>query len=75
MFALPKSTRSKVVLAIVGTILLGALGSGFWEYILEPILQGARDFVLDVASLGMATFKGQLYKEIAMGKPESQVQL
>jgi len=71
MFVLPKSTRVKVVLAVVGTILLGALGSGFWEYVLEPSLLGARDVVLNVASLGVARFKEQLYMEIANGAPES----
>jgi hypothetical protein len=48
-------------------IILGAVGSGAWEWILKPALAGASSFLLSVATLGMERFKDSLYKDIALG--------
>lgn len=55
---------------VVITVLLGAIGSGVWEYILKPIALGGTNFLLEVATLGVANFKDSLYEEIALGHHE-----
>jgi hypothetical protein len=57
----------KTVKFIAVTILLGALGSGLWEWLLKPALTGTSDVVLNIATLGFDKFKGSLYQEIAFG--------
>lgn len=49
------------------TVVLGAIGSGAWEWLLKPALMNASEFGLNIATLGMKTFKNSLYKEIALG--------
>lgn len=61
---------NKTIRFVVVTIFLGAIGSGLWEWMLKPFLMGASDFGLNVATLGMRTFKDSLYKEIARGLHE-----
>lgn len=58
---------NKTIRFVGVTILLGAIGSGLWEWMLKPFLMGASDFGLNIATLGMRTFKDSLYKEIAHG--------
>jgi hypothetical protein len=55
---------------IVITVFLGAIGSGAWEWLLKPFLMGATDFGLNVATLGVRSFKDSLYKDIARGLHE-----
>lgn len=55
---------------VVITIILGAIGSGFWEYILKPIALRSTSAILDVATLGIGKFKNSLYGEIALGYHE-----
>lgn len=52
---------------IVVTVVLGAVGSGVWEWVLKPALAGTSDTVLSVATLGISAFKDALYKEVAQG--------
>ena len=59
-------TRRAVKLIVV-TIVLGALGSGLWEWLLKPALTGTSEFVLNIATLGLEKFKDSLYREIAFG--------
>jgi hypothetical protein len=55
---------------IVITIFLGAVGSGFWEYILKPIALSSTNIFLEIATLGVVNFKNSLYVEIAQGHHE-----
>jgi gas vesicle protein len=55
---------------IVITIFLGAVGSGFWEYILRSIALSGTNIFLEIASLGVVSFKNSLYVEIAQGHHE-----
>jgi hypothetical protein len=55
---------------IVITILLGAIGSGLWEWLLKPSLMELSQFGLSVATLGVKAFKDSLYQEIAQGLHE-----
>jgi hypothetical protein len=57
----------KIIIATVITIFLGAIGSGVWQYILEPIISSSSKVVLDIATLGIESFKNNLYQEIAKG--------
>ncbi len=49
---------------------LGAVGSGIWQYVLEPALQGSTNFMLELATLGIETYKNDLYIEISKGYQE-----
>jgi F0F1-type ATP synthase membrane subunit c/vacuolar-type H+-ATPase subunit K len=51
----------------IGVIVLGAVGSGLWEYILKPGLFSLTGLALNIATLGMERFKNDLYEEIARG--------
>jgi hypothetical protein len=62
------STGNKKVrwlLAVAGTLLLGALGSGIWQDILRPVVHISTRWVLDVASIGMKNYKNSVYEQIA----------
>jgi len=57
----------RTVKFIAVTIVLGALGSGLWEWLLKPALAGTSEVVLNIATLGIEKFKDSLYREIAFG--------
>ncbi len=52
------------------TVVLGAIGSGLWEWLMKPALAGTSDFVLNIATLGIQSFKDSLYRDIALGLHE-----
>lgn len=58
---------AKTIRFIAITIVLGAIGSGAWEWVLKPALTSASEFGLDVATLGIKSFKDSLYQEVALG--------
>lgn len=60
----------KSSLVIIGTVLLGALGSGFWEVALRPFLTWSASILLDVATLGLTTLRDGLYVDAAKGSYE-----
>jgi len=60
----------KVIAATGGAIVLGAIGSGVWEYVFEPVLSSGTRAVLDVATLGIESYKDDLYEEVAKGLHE-----
>lgn len=58
------------------TILLGAVGSGVWEWLLKPALAGTSDVALSIGTLGVERFKDSLYQDIARGfREESSLRL
>lgn len=57
----------KVVIGFTAAIFIGAIGSGVWEYVLEPSLKSSSNFILRLATLGIESFKDDLYKEISNG--------
>jgi hypothetical protein len=57
----------KVVRYSIATIVLGAIGSGAWEWLLKPALAGSSEFILNLATLGAERFKNSLYEDIARG--------
>lgn len=56
-------------LRVLGVIALGALGSGLWEYLLKPALKSVSFWILDVGSLGLESFKGEVYMQVATSSP------
>ncbi len=60
----------KGVLAILVTVLLGALGSGLWEGVLKSAFVSGRDLILNLVSFGMQSVKQATYAQIAQGLHE-----
>jgi hypothetical protein len=60
----------KTSITVFVTVFLGAIGSGIWQYILEPALKDSTNFMLELATLGVESFKNDLYVEISRGYQE-----
>lgn len=60
-----RTTYRKILGAIAGTIVLGALGSGLWDIAFKPVLGSTRDIVLNLLSFGIASIKNSTYAQIA----------
>ena len=56
-----------VLSAIIAAIVLGAIGSGVWESLLRPAVSFFSNFFLNIATLGISSYRDQLYQEIATG--------
>lgn len=61
---------NKIIATTLIAIILGAVGSGVWEYILEPLLASSSKAILNIATLGIDSFKNDLYSEVAKGLHE-----
>lgn len=59
------SGRAKWILGILGALALGALGSGAWEHIIEPLLGWVIRGLLEVGTLGIERYKDGVYRDIA----------
>ncbi len=57
----------KILLGIIGAILLGAIGSGVWKFLLEPAIFRGRNSILNIAVLGVEKYKNNIYEEVAKG--------
>ena len=57
----------KIITSFIGALVIGGLGNGVWEYILEPAFAWSLHGLLNVATLGVQSFKDDLYREIAKG--------
>ena len=65
-FTVPsKKTVLKWALGVVGTLLLSALGSGVWQSLLGPAMHASTRWLLDLASLGLTSYKNSVYQQIA----------
>jgi hypothetical protein len=60
----------KWTLWILGTILLGALGSGFWDLFLRNMFVGIGHGILTLITLGISSVRDSFYVEIAKGRTE-----
>jgi hypothetical protein len=56
-------------LALLGMILVGALGSGLWS-LLQPPAGSAARFLLSAATLGLESIRDKVYSDAAMGHHE-----
>ena len=67
-FSLP--SKKKVFtwsLGVLGAIFIGAIGSGVWQSILGPAIHFSTRWILDVASLGLKSYKDSVYEQVAAG--------
>ena len=63
-------TNWRWFLAILATIILGALGSGLWDMIFKPTLAWAVGTVLTISTLGLDSLRDEIYADVAMGNYE-----
>lgn len=61
----------KAILGLILALIVGGLGSGVWEYIFKPLLTWSADGILNIATLGVQSFKNDMYQEIAKGFHEA----
>jgi len=65
-FSVPTGkTVLKWTLRVLGTILLSAVGSGVWQHLLAPPIHASTRWVLDLASLGLSSYKNGVYEQVA----------
>ena len=65
----------KWILGIVATILLGALGSGLWSLVFNPLFKRFGKFFMSVSSLGLKSVQNQIYAEVAKGHRDRSVKI
>ena len=53
------------------TIALGAVGSGLWESMLKPSTGWLKDWLLNVGTLGVDSFRNSLYAKVGNGHREA----
>ena len=53
----------KIIATILGTIVLGAIGSGVWERVLSPLLNSISNFITATLSKYSASFSDALYAD------------
>lgn len=61
------STKWKWIFGVIGTVFLGAIGSGLWELFLKEILLTLGRWILTGLTFGFSSIRDNLYKEIAQG--------
>ncbi|HMH52342.1 MAG TPA: hypothetical protein VK548_19035 [Candidatus Acidoferrum sp.] len=66
-------TKNKA-LTIVGTVLLGALGSGLWEFV-RPALTVFWSVALTIVTLGLDALRDDIYRDVARGLEEKSARL
>ena len=62
-----KSNRLKLFLGVIVTIVLGAIGSGFWDLALKPLWLSVSKMFFEVISSISSSFKESTYKDVAKG--------
>jgi hypothetical protein len=53
------------MIRVLGVLFLGALANGLWQYFLGPTIHLITRWILDVASLGVSSYKNGVYEQIA----------
>lgn len=61
------SFNKKAILGVIAALIVGGLGNGVWEYVFEPAFTWSLAGILNIATLGVQSFKDDLYGEIAKG--------
>lgn len=60
----------KNLLWLVGTLLIGSLGSGLWEAIVKPSMLWSATLMLDLGTLGLSSLRDDMYLDVAKGSYE-----
>jgi hypothetical protein len=63
-------TWLRVTLGVLGSLVVGAIGSGIWERAGDPLYVYCRDAILNLATLGLSSLKDSLYTDVAIGLHE-----
>lgn len=63
--------KVKLIIGILGTIILGAIGSGLWDLALEPALTWCGRTFFTIATLGLSQLRNEIYIDIAKGFHEA----
>jgi hypothetical protein len=58
------------VLALLGALVIGALGSGIWDTLFRPLFTWIGNALLNVATLGKQSLIDNIYAEVAKGSYE-----
>lgn len=61
------SFSKKAIFGVIAALIVGGLGNGVWEYVLEPAFKWSLSGILNIATLGVQSYKDALYREIAKG--------
>lgn len=62
-----KKNFKSLLKAVIGTLFIGGLGSGVWEYILKPIFIRFYSLILNIFTLGFTSLKNDIYIEVSKG--------
>jgi hypothetical protein len=65
-----KNSKLKWTLGILGTIILGAIGSGLWSLLFEPVSLWTGRVLFTIATLGLDSLRTNVYAEVAKGLHE-----
>lgn len=65
-----KNSKLKWILAIVGTVILGAIGSGLWTLLFDPISRWVGRALFAIATLGLNALRTDVYASVAKGLHE-----
>lgn len=68
---MPENKFLKSTLVFFGTVLVGAVGSGVWDIALRPVSNNIRDLLLNAVSLGVQSFRANVYSAISRGYDQS----
>ena len=58
------------ILAVLGALVIGALGSGLWDVVFKPTFVWIGTVLLNVATLGIQSLVDNIYVEVAKGSYE-----
>lgn len=62
-----KSYLKTKLFGLLSAIAIGVVGSGLWQYVFDPLFSKGTKVILDLATLGVDSFKNDLYQEISTG--------
>ena len=62
-----KNKLVKIILGVIGTILIGAIGSGVWERFLSPLIDSTASRLASLFSLVSKSYANSLYSDIGKG--------
>lgn len=60
-------SKKSIVGTVLSAIILGSVASGVWQYIIDPLVLKSSKAILNIATLGMESFKNDLYRQVAKG--------
>ena len=70
MFLDIKSKKLKYALGLLGAIIIGAIGSGIWEVVFQPVFSFLSNNIISLFSLLFKSLEKSIYEDIAKGYTE-----